>query len=62
VAAVVLRLWAFRAPRRDGDAFLASKFDLIPADTDIMVGHGRRTDKATGRADRAVMRTSARRQ
>ena len=32
--------WAFNAPRRDGEAFLASKFDLIPAGTDIVVGHG----------------------
>ena len=32
--------WAFNAPRRDGEAFLASKFDPIPADTDIIVGHG----------------------
>jgi len=32
--------WAFNAPRRDGEAFLASKFDAIPADTDIVVAHG----------------------
>ena len=32
--------WAFNAPRRDGETFLASKFDPIPADTDIVVGHG----------------------
>ena len=32
--------WAFNAPRRDGEAFLASKFDLIPADTDIVLAHG----------------------
>jgi Icc-related predicted phosphoesterase len=32
--------WAFNAPRRDGEVFLASKFDLIPADTDIVIGHG----------------------
>src|SRR3954453_20312543 len=29
--------WAFNAPRRDGEAFLASKFDAIPAGTDIIV-------------------------
>ena len=33
--------WAFNAPRRHGEAFLASKFEPIPADTDIVVGHGR---------------------
>ncbi|WP_028057679.1 metallophosphoesterase family protein [Candidatus Solirubrobacter pratensis] len=32
--------WAFNAPRRDGEAFLASKFDAIPAGTDIVVAHG----------------------
>jgi Icc-related predicted phosphoesterase len=32
--------WAFNAPRRDGEAFLASKFDRIPAHTDIVVAHG----------------------
>jgi Icc-related predicted phosphoesterase len=32
--------WGFNAPRRDGEAFLAAKFDLIPADTDIIVAHG----------------------
>ena len=32
--------WAFNAPRRDGEAFLASKFELIPDDTDIVVCHG----------------------
>jgi Icc-related predicted phosphoesterase len=32
--------WAFNAPRTDGEAFLASKFDAIPADTDIVVAHG----------------------
>jgi Icc-related predicted phosphoesterase len=32
--------WAFNAPRRYGEAFLASKFDLIPDATDIVVGHG----------------------
>jgi Icc-related predicted phosphoesterase len=32
--------WAFNAPRHDGEVFLGSKFDLIPADTDIIVGHG----------------------
>jgi len=32
--------WAFNAPHRDGEAFLASKFDAIPADTDIVVAHG----------------------
>jgi hypothetical protein len=37
---VVLRDWAFNAPVRDGESFLATKFDLIPPDTDIVVGHG----------------------
>ena len=32
--------WAFNAPRRHGERFLASKFDLIPADTDILICHG----------------------
>ncbi len=32
--------WAFNAPRRRGERFLASKFDLIPADTDILICHG----------------------
>ena len=33
--------WAFNAPRHDGEAFLASKFEAaIPADTDIIVAHG----------------------
>ena len=32
--------WAFNAPRRNGEEFLASKFDAIPADTDIVVAHG----------------------
>jgi Icc-related predicted phosphoesterase len=32
--------WAFNAPRRNGEDFLASKFDRIPADTDIVIGHG----------------------
>jgi Icc-related predicted phosphoesterase len=32
--------WAFNAPRHDGEIFLASKFDAIPDDTDIVVAHG----------------------
>jgi Icc-related predicted phosphoesterase len=32
--------WAFNAPRRDGEEFLASKFDAIPDDTDVVVAHG----------------------
>jgi Icc-related predicted phosphoesterase len=32
--------WAFNAPRRHGEEFLAEKFALIPADTDIVVCHG----------------------
>jgi Icc-related predicted phosphoesterase len=32
--------WAFNAPRWNGDEFLASKFDAVPDDTDIVVGHG----------------------
>jgi Icc-related predicted phosphoesterase len=32
--------WAFNAPARHGEPFLASKFALIPADTDIVVCHG----------------------
>jgi hypothetical protein len=32
--------WAFNAPRRYGEAFLASKFERIPADTDIVICHG----------------------
>jgi Icc-related predicted phosphoesterase len=41
--------WAFNAPRRDGERFLASKFDRIPAGTDIVVAHG----PAHGYGDRA---------
>jgi Icc-related predicted phosphoesterase len=32
--------WAFNAPRLNGEEFLASKFDAIPADTDVVVAHG----------------------
>jgi Icc-related predicted phosphoesterase len=32
--------WAFNAPRQCGEEFLASKFEAIPADTDIVVAHG----------------------
>src|SRR5689334_2006906 len=32
--------WAFNAPRRDAEEFLASKFDAIPGDTDVVVAHG----------------------
>ena len=32
--------WAFNAPREDGEAFLASKFDAIPEGTDVVVAHG----------------------
>jgi Icc-related predicted phosphoesterase len=32
--------WAFNAPLRDGEAFLAAKFAAIPDDADIIVGHG----------------------
>jgi Icc-related predicted phosphoesterase len=32
--------WAFNAPRHNGEEFLASKFDAIPADTEIVVAHG----------------------
>lgn len=32
--------WAFNAPARHGESFLASKFAMIPADTDIVVCHG----------------------
>jgi hypothetical protein len=48
--------WAFNAPRRDGEVFLASKFDLIPEDTDIVLAHGPpygygdRTDRPSGPA------------
>ena len=31
--------WAFNAPRRDGEEFLASKFDAIPSNTDVVVAH-----------------------
>jgi Icc-related predicted phosphoesterase len=39
VAAVVLRLGLQRA-RREGEAFLASKFDAISSGVDIVVAHG----------------------
>lgn len=32
--------WAFNAPQRGGEDFLAQKFDLIPDDTDIIICHG----------------------
>ena len=32
--------WAFNAPRRDGEGFLATKFDAVPPDIDILVAHG----------------------
>lgn len=32
--------WAFNAPQRGGEDFLAQKFDLIPNDTDIIICHG----------------------
>jgi Icc-related predicted phosphoesterase len=32
--------WAFNAPYRDGEAFLAAKFEPIPGGIDIIVGHG----------------------
>jgi Icc-related predicted phosphoesterase len=32
--------WAFNAPRRDGEAFLAAKFGPLPTATDIVVAHG----------------------
>jgi Icc-related predicted phosphoesterase len=32
--------WAFNAPRRNGEEFLADKFAEIPADTDIVLAHG----------------------
>lgn len=32
--------WAFNAPERNGEDFLAAKFSLIPDDTDIVVCHG----------------------
>jgi hypothetical protein len=39
LAAVVSRL-VLNAPRWNGEEFLASKFDPIPDDADIVVGHG----------------------
>jgi hypothetical protein len=32
--------WAFNAPRRNGEEFLASEFDTIPAGTDVVVAYG----------------------
>ncbi|MCK9249223.1 MAG: metallophosphoesterase [Solirubrobacteraceae bacterium] len=32
--------WAFNAPKEDGEAFLAERFALIPADVDVLVVHG----------------------
>lgn len=32
--------WAFNAPERNGEEFLAEKFALIPPDTDIVICHG----------------------
>ena len=45
--------WAFNAPRRHGERFLASKFELIPADTQILICHGppRGYGDQTGRSD-----------
>ena len=60
VAAVVLRLGVQRAAAH-GERFLAAKFELIPADTDILICHGppRGYGDRTGR--RTDSRTSARR-
>lgn len=45
--------WAFNAPRRHGERFLASKFDLIPAGTELLICHGppRGFGDHTGRSD-----------
>jgi Icc-related predicted phosphoesterase len=45
--------WAFNAPRRNGEAFLASKFNAIPAGTDVVIAHGppRGYGDRTGRAE-----------
>ncbi len=45
--------WAFNTPRRHGERFLATKFELIPADTQILVCHGppRGYGDHTGRSD-----------
>jgi Icc-related predicted phosphoesterase len=32
--------WAFNAPERNGEEFLADKFAMIPDDTDIVICHG----------------------
>jgi Icc-related predicted phosphoesterase len=32
--------WAFNAPRRDDELFLATKFDAIPLGIDVVVAHG----------------------
>lgn len=32
--------WAFNAPREDGEAFLADRYALAPAGTDVLVLHG----------------------
>ena len=53
--------WAFNAPLRDGESFLATKLDLIPPDTDIVVGHGPPQATGTAPAARVGTRTSARR-
>src|SRR5690348_7504930 len=42
--------WAFNAPQRDGETFLASKFEAIPAGTDIVLAHGPRAAMATAPA------------
>ena len=45
--------WAFNAPRHHGERFLASKFELIPPDTEILICHGppRGYGDHTGRSD-----------
>jgi hypothetical protein len=51
--------WAFNAPRRNGEAFLASKFALIPDDTDIVICHCPRAATATTPGARTDSPTSA---
>ena len=53
--------WAFNAPRRHGERFLASKFDLIPAGTELLICQGPRAASGITPVAQTDNLTSARR-